>query len=322
MSVQFPENKPAGHGIVHVSSSPPEFRTITYTYPIKLIAPSSLIYNSRTIHTLFLLTYGGGLVAGDSINLMITLEPETRLILLTQGSTKVFKTTDPNILSSQHMSTYLAAGSALCYLPDPVQPFKDSSFEQSQLYYLDAEDASVCVCDWVSSGRPARGERWDFWRYKSLNEVWDVERNGKRRLLIRDNLLLEGHETLISGNLAAKVGDLGVIGTLILRGIAFEPLASFFIQEFEAMARIGEKKWDDDEVTEPIADSFEAWRSWRENQEKTDGVLWTAARVRGFLLVKFGAKEVEGAKRWLRTMLHREGSVETQFGERAILCLK
>jgi urease accessory protein len=322
MNTQFPPSNPAGHGIVYLSSNPSQFRTITYSYPLKLISPSPLNYGSTTVHTLFLLTYGGGLVAGDTVDLNVTLEPDTRLILLTQGSTKIFKTPDASVVSLQRMKTYLGAGSALCYIPDPVQPFMDSAFEQRQIYYLDAVDASLCVCDWVSGGRTARGERWDFWRYGSRNEVWDMERNGKRRLLLRDNLLLDSSKTFDFGSLATRVDDLGVVGTLILRGPMFAATGAFFVKEFEAMPRIGEKNWDDVKEDTPDSSTQKGRRILRQKQEKADHVLWTAAKVRGFVLVKFGATEVEGAKRWLRSMIREEGSLEEHFGDRSILCLK
>jgi len=322
MTVQFPPSNPPGHGIVHLSSNPSQFRTLTYSYPLKLISPAPLTHDSRSIQTLFLLTYGGGLVAGDVIDLNITLEPKTRLILLTQGSTKIFKTPDQNLLSIQRMTINLSIDSAICYIPDPVQPFKDSAFEQSQIYYLDALDASFCICDWVSGGRTARGERWDFWRYGSRNEVWDMEHHGKRRLLLRDNLLLDSRNDFGINSLAARVDKLGIVGTLILRGPVFDELAEFFVNEFEVMPRIGLKRWDDhkEEVLHPK--SRGGWRKLREKQEKADALLWTVARVRGFVMVKFGAREVEGAKRWLRMMIREEGSVEHHFGERSTLCLK
>jgi urease accessory protein len=321
-AVKFPPSNPAGHGTVYLSSNPAQFRTLTYAYPLKLISPSPLTHEARIIHTLFLLTYGGGLVAGDTVTLSVTLEPHTRLIVLTQGSTKIFKTPDPAILSSQRMTIHLGEGCALCYLPDPVQPFKDSAFEQSQLYFLDGTDASLCVCDWLSSGRTARGENWDFWRYGSRNEVWDREDNRRRRLLLRDNLLLDRRDGTGLGALVDRVDEHGVFGTLIIRGPVFDQLASFFLSEFEKMSRIGAKRWEDDE--EPIVDpnSLEGKRAIREKQEKSDRLLWTAARIRGFVMVKFGAREVEGAKRWLRTMIRDEGSIERDFGERSTLCLK
>jgi urease accessory protein len=323
----FPPTTPAGHGTVHLTANPPQFRTLTYAYPLKLISPAPLHRPHRVIQTLYLLTYGGGLVAGDAISLAITLDPATALILLTQGSTKLFKTPDPAALvSRQKMEVRVGKGARLFYVPDPVQPYADSAFEQSQVYSLDAAgDASLCVCDWVCCGRAARGERWGFWRYASRNEVWDVGdqvSTSERRLLLRDNLVLDRRDGSGGDSIAARVDGVGVFGTLILRGPAFDSVGTFFVDEFEKLPRIGAKRWDGEIEDIHESDSPEGRRLARQRQETEDGLIWTAASIRGFVMIKFGAREVEGAKRWLRTMFREDGSVEQQFGERALLCLK
>jgi urease accessory protein len=265
----------------------------------------------------YLLSYGGGLVAGDAINLTINLDLTVRLVLLTQGSTKIFISPTPEVITRQALDVHLREGSALCYLPDPVQPFAHSAFEQTQVYHLQALDsASLCVCDWVCRGRAARGENWNFWRYTSKTEVWlSPNDGGKKRLLLRDNVLLE--DSHANGTFASSMDNLGVFGTLVLYGPISVSLGKFFMQEFEAMPRIGERNWDNVKEEEPLSA-----RKRREAQEKNDDLLWTAAQVRGFVLVKFGAREVEGVKKWLYAMLRAEGSVDKNFGERALLCLR
>ncbi|KAF2809209.1 UreD-domain-containing protein [Mytilinidion resinicola] len=343
----LPSSSRPGYGTVHLALLPPNtpvLQTVTYQYPLKLIAPEPLYLPSTTpnkpddsrilIHTLFLLTYGGGLVAGDTISLTLTLAPTTRLVLLTQGSTKIFKTPSPALLSRQHTTTRLSAGAALCYLPDPVQPFADSAVAVSAIYELDDATASLCVLDWVSEGRPARGERWAFHAYRSRNEVWALDpKTNARQLLLRDNQILDRHATPTlprlagqgsEGELAARMDGLGAFGTLILRGPLFEGLGGAFMGEFEALPRIGGRQWEDEAPGGPAArvSELEARRGARRRQEGADGVLWSAARVRGFVLVKFGAREVEGARRWVKGMIGSEGSVAREFGEGALLCLK
>jgi urease accessory protein len=302
-----------GRGTVHLTSQPAQFATLSFSYPLKLISPSPLAHQFGIVHTLFLLTYGGGLVAGDSVSLDIRLDSHTNLLLLTQGSTKIFKTPDPKVISRQDMHVSIDPGAALCYIPDPIQPFKDSAFTQSQIYRLGA-GGSLCVCDWVCCGRPARGERWDFWTYGSRNEVWTA---GGERLMLRDNVMIDS--TASTSPLEA-FDKLGTFGTLILRGPAFDRLGSFFLSEFELMPRIGEKKWDDEATKLP--DAAETKRADRLLRERHDGLLWTAVRTRGFVVVKFGSREVEGAKRWLKCLIREESSLEEHFGERALLCLK
>jgi urease accessory protein len=326
MAQIFPPTTPAGHGTVHLTLYPPQFATLTYAYPLKLISPSPHLFTDststkRTIQTLFLLSYGGGIVAGDKIILNIKLDPLTRLNLLTQGSTKLFRTPDPKVLSSQYTTVDIGSKAALCYIPDPVQPFADSAFEQRQLYRLRAADASLCVCDWVCCGRAATGERWNFWRYGSRNEVYDARDKAKPRLLLRDNMILEPGSDA-GATIAAKVEDHGVFGTLIICGPLFESVGKFFLDEFEALPRIGAKNWDDTKAEAPTKDTLKGRRLHREKICNQDGLLWTAAHVRGFVMVKFAAREVEGARRWLRDVLLDEGSIERNLGERALLCLK
>ncbi|KAF1355917.1 UreD-domain-containing protein [Lizonia empirigonia] len=319
-----------GHGSIIVDILPPHtpvLRTVAYQYPLKLIAPdplpppnhSTTADAPRLIHTVFLLTYGGGIVAGDSIDLDVHLDHGTRLLLLTQGSTKIFKTVDPKVVSHQHMNVHVKRGAALVYLPDPVQPFAHTAFSQSQIYHLKEEEGSLCVCDWVTSGRSARGENWDIYEYRSRNEVWTEEVSGKKRLLLRDNLILDKNGRT-DMRLSSRMDGYSVFGTLIVRGPVFASLAKFFLDEFEALPRIGGRNWGDQAQVQ--LSGKEQRRAERQGRENKDAVVWSAANVREFVLVKFASMEVEGSRNWLRDMIKEEGSVLDAFGERVLLCLK
>ena len=316
-----------GHGRIHLGI--PRLQTLSYQYPLKLVSPAAQHLSdasSRLVQTVYLLTYGGGLVAGDVIDLHVMLEPDTRLVLLTQGSTKLFKAPDRSVLSKQSMTVELAPGSALCYLPDPVQPFAFSNFEQRQIYDIRAsvdgsQSGSLCALDWVSNGRPANGEDWSFYHYGSRNELYLASNEGQHRLLLRDNVTLNDHD--ITGSIAQRMDGQAVFGTLILRGPLLQPLAQFFMDEFKQQPRIGGRKWDSssesgDEEIDPAAGR----RAARHRQATMDGVLWSAAAVRGCVIVKLGARSLEGGRTWLRSMLVEEGSVVRLFGERALMCLR
>ena len=323
------QSKP-GNGTIHLALLPPNtprLRTVNYQYPLKLVSPAPLRTGDHVVHTVYLLTYGGGLVAGDTIDLKVTIETTTRLILLTQGSTKLFKSPSKDVLSSQRMTVDVLPESALCYLPDPVQPFEKSCFEQHQIYNIsilsdeDSSLGSLCVLDWVCSGRPANGENWSFWSYGSKNEIYLCQSDGARKLLLRDNVLL--NEEGDSNGIATRMRGLACFGTLIIYGSLFQQLGQFFMEEFKALPRIGGRKWDsssesDDEDVGP----FISRRLERQRLQNLDGMLWSAAYVRGCTVVKFGAREVEGGRRFLRSMLVEECSVTQNFGDRALLCLR
>ena len=161
-----------------------------------------------------------------------------------------------------------------------------------------------------------------FGGWVGKNEVWRVQRDDegkeKRRLILRDNVILDGN-TVTEGGLAKKMDGMGVFGTVICMGPLFENLGKFFVEEFKRLPRIGGRDWGDEEVD---ATEDEKMRRNRCKSEKEDGVLWTAASVRGLVLVKFGAREVEGARKWLGWMLRENDTVGKEFGDGALMCVK
>ncbi|KAL8376203.1 hypothetical protein RB595_007352 [Gaeumannomyces hyphopodioides] len=329
---------------------------MTYQYPLKLISPPRPA--ERPSALVFLLSYGGGLVAGDRVNLTIDVGPGARLSLVTQGHTKVFKApplpSAPGVETTrQRMRARIAgAGAGLCLLPDPVQPFADSIYEQEQAFCL-APGASLCLLDWVTQGRAARGEDWDFARWIGRNEVWavteaaaaepfapfssggggGVENGGDddqdRRLLVRDAIVLDRQGAgAYAGSLSDTMHGHGIFGSLILRGPLTRSLGEFFMAEFAALPRLGARDFrggggeaaagGEVDGDDPLA----AWRAERLALERQHKVLWTAAAVRGCVVVKFGAAEVEGGRLWIGAMLAREGSVERHFGKDSMMCVR
>ncbi|RDW88481.1 UreD urease accessory protein [Coleophoma cylindrospora] len=298
---------------------------ITFQYPLKLISPSPSA-NQKSV-LVFLLTYGGGLVGGDQVLLNIDVKPKARLSIVTQGHTKVFKSTSRDIVTRQRLDVSIEMGAALCLLPDPVQPFEGSVYEQLQKFTL-AGGASICLLDWVSAGRTARGENWDFHAWSGRNELWTASAKGEAgRMLLRDNIFLDGN--LGSGKerlLKHRMQNMSIYGTLILNGPLMESLAAFFMSEFSGLPRIGARDFRSqanvDIDSEMKISRQESWRRDRLQLEKDDGLLWSAAKVRGCTVIKFGSRTVEGARVWIGSMLKEEGSISEHFGEEATMCVR
>ncbi|KAH8664014.1 UreD urease accessory protein-domain-containing protein [Xylariales sp. PMI_506] len=328
MQSPFPKSSSvAGEGRIVVRLSPSNvsaLESITYQYPLKLISPTFKADQKSVL--VFLLSYGGGLVGGDQVNLSILLHQDAKLSIVTQGHTKIFKPTSPHILTSQRLKAELHAGSGLCLLPDPVQPFEGSHYEQVQIFRL-AESASLCLLDWVTHGRSARGENWDLLRWTGRNEIWHFDHTGgsRDRLLVRDTVILDATTRATQPNaLRDTTHGNAIFGTLLLRGPLTKSLGEFFLSEFAALPRLGSRDFRSAKEKEEDSAAFsplEKWRASRLKQEASDKVLWSAAHVRGCVIVKFGASAVEAGRNWIGSMLIQEGSIATTFGEEAMMCV-
>ena len=299
--------------------------TIVYQYPLKLISPTSASGGQKSV-LVFLLSYGGGLVGGDSVNLSIDIRAGASLSLVTQGHTKIFKSPSPEVVTSQDLHVQMDQDSALCLLPDPVQPFEDSVYAQTQVLKM-ASRCSLCLLDWVTAGRTARGENWNFVKWTGRNEVWLCGADQSReRLLVRDVVRLSGEGSAAVGlPLRDTMHKMTIFGTLILRGTTVEPLAGFFLSEFDALPRLGARDFrsiEDQEGEATNMSDFEQWRFQRIEMERKQGVLWSAARVRGCVVVKFAAPAVEAGREWIGSMLVKEGTVDARFGEAALMCVR
>lgn len=317
---------PSGH--THLS-------TITYQYPLKLISPPRN-HQAHLSALVFLLSYGGGLVGGDAISLRIHVDAGSRLSVVTQGHTKIFKSDSPATTTRQDLHVTIADGAALCLLPDPVQPFARSVYEQTQVFRLRGAAASLCLLDWVTRGRGARGEDWDLVRWVGRNEVWwSAVASGadEGRLLVRDAVKLDGRSPPLSPavrELRDAMHGIGIFGTLILRGPLTKALGAFFLAEFAAQPRIGARDWRSEDAKRDAQaeaeaggrDAREVWRDGRLKLERDEKVLWSAASVRGCVVVKFGAPGVEAGRMWIGSMLVEEGSVAVHFGDQALMCVR
>lgn len=288
---------------------------LSSAYPVKLISPRSS--HDRRAVLVFILSYGGGIVPGDNVTLRVQVDAGCRLGLLTQGSTKLYKSLDPKLASVQTVTATVEEGGALLMLPDPLQPFKDSVYEQRQVFHVHPR-ANLILLDWISEGRRAMGEVWELTSLKSMNEVWRSEdteslanpllpAKTKPRLLIRDNVILNASHPQLLDPVRQHVGGMGIFGTLIVGGPLFENLCHFFLGEFATLPRIGEINW--------------ATEGDGKRQAGAD-IIWSAAATRGYTIVKFGARDVDRARRWLRRMLEREGTVAREFGSRFLMCLQ
>lgn len=179
------------------------------TNPLKLWVPrrpgpASWIYAT---------TFGGGLVAGDSVQLELELENDTTTVLTTQASTKVYRSLKDRGCSQQ-LQARVGRRATLVVAPDPLVCFRGAIYQQHNRVHL-ADDASLVHIDWLTSGRIARGECWQFARLKTRLEVI---RGG--RMLLLDSLDLVPRQSQLDNPL--RMGHHHCLATVVLFGETFD----------------------------------------------------------------------------------------------------
>ena len=172
--------------------------------PLRFLTPR----NHGHASWVYISNYGGGLVGGDKIALNLDLRSHSKAVLLTQSSTKVYKSQNP---SSQTLRAKLEANASLVILPDPLVCFADSKFSQVQRFDLE-DKASLLLVDTILAGRGDSGERWLF---KQLKNQMSVYREGK--LLFFESVLLDSGWA----DLPARMGRFNALSLVLFLGPDF-----------------------------------------------------------------------------------------------------
>lgn len=180
------------------------------TDPLKLLTPTARGMAGHVV----LSTYGGGLLGGDRVALRSAVGAGARLLVTTQSSGKVYRTTGaPSI---QTFTADVGAGALLAVLPDAVCAFADSRLRQRQTYDIDPS-GSLIVIDWITSGRHGRGERW---RMQEIDSRLKLSVGGQTRL--RETLLLSAGRGDI-GSLM-RVGGFDCYAVVVMIGPLVRPM--------------------------------------------------------------------------------------------------
>lgn len=73
-----------GKAIVHAFGTEAIFSELSYTYPLKLISPKLPSSGTYPTAVAYILSYGGGLVPGDRIEVELEVGKGAALVILTQ----------------------------------------------------------------------------------------------------------------------------------------------------------------------------------------------------------------------------------------------
>jgi urease accessory protein len=176
------------------------------TSPLRLIAPT---FPGTTAASVCVVTFGGGLVDGDEIELELVVEAGATLVAFTQSSTKVFRGSAQQRISAKVDGT-------LVFLPDPVAAFAQAHYRQRVDVAL-GKDGACVLLDGFTSGRAAYGERWAM---TALDLRTTVTYDG--RAVVTDALRFDASD----GPIAQRGGRFDAFMTLLAVGRAVEPVAA------------------------------------------------------------------------------------------------
>ena len=130
----------------------------------------------------FLSGFGGGLVNQDHLNLEVVVEPEAKLFVGTQASTKVYR----RAIAGQHVVAQIANDAVLAFVPDHLSVYRDASLTSTNDFELEAT-ANLFAVDWMSSGRLEAHDP-EHWQAQRIAVHTTIKRDS--RLLIDDRLEL------------------------------------------------------------------------------------------------------------------------------------
>ena len=253
------------------------------TAPLKLLVPR---HRGRAVWA-YVATFGGGLLPGDHIALDVDVGPGASLLLATQASTKIYRGGERP--AQQQLRARVAEGGLCAVLPDPIVCFADAVYRQRQRFDLEP-GASLVVCDWLSSGRAARDERWQLRSYRSTTEVFrgGEARGDRGALVVRDAVALEAtpHSRLLD-----RFGAVDVFATVLLLGPALASAAAALVGRIAAMP------------VDPTAALHASASPIDVERGRSRGAVTASSAVAGGAILRVAGRRVEDVAIFLRREL-------------------
>lgn len=311
------------------------FTHLAFTFPLKLISPRSASRDAITriakrltdkqhasikpVAALYVVGYGGGLVSGDAVMIDMDVGEGCTLLLLTQGSTKVYKmrgkqlTKDVAQLSESSLSTsqtfrsIVRANATMVVLPDPVTCYTSARYKQIQRFDLrDAHSSSLILLDWFTPGRVhlmekngllADSERWAFASYYSRNEV-----RVAGEVMVRDVLELQNeqdeHGHQVGNSIAQKCEPYTCFAMLVLYGKDVQAIVQSLKEEFHSVQQLNRSRTANTQQQEVLWSCSSVTKAGEDEKAYTGG-----------LVVRVAGLTTEAVRYWLRIRLEQAKDV-------------
>lgn len=118
----------------------------------------------------FMLSLGGGFVAGDQYENKFVLDNEAKLILTTQSPNKIFKS-PKQIPATQKTFIHLGQGSQLEYISDNLIAYEDACYVQETVIHME-DNASLVYVDGITPGWAPTGEKFKYDEVKLKTQIY------------------------------------------------------------------------------------------------------------------------------------------------------
>ncbi len=151
-----------------------------FTAPFKIMSP----FYKKDEMQVMLLTASAGIMEGDMQKLEIQVEEGAKMEMLSQSYEKIHKMEHSHATRETHLQ--VSKNAYLKYNPLPTIPFAESAFESTTNVYLEDKTSKFSMVEILSCGREARGERFQYRRYKNQVHIYVQD-----QLIYRDNTLYE-----------------------------------------------------------------------------------------------------------------------------------
>lgn len=204
LSVPFEATRPAGVGagnvVVRCRDGASILERAHATSPLRFVRPT---FPGASAVAVCLVTFGGGLVDGDAIDVDLHVDRGATLVVFTQSSTKVFRGR-----ARQNVRAHVEG--TLVLLADPVAAFADAHYTQ-RVDVTVAGEGSCVLLDGFTSGRAAFGERWAMGGLDLATSLRRTSDELGPSLVARDALRLDAADGSIADRMAQFEASLSII---------------------------------------------------------------------------------------------------------------
>lgn len=179
---------------------------------------------------LMIMNSSPGILSGDDHRIRIKVEEGANLQLKSQSYQRLFKM---GTSASQQMSVELLANSVFSYVPHPVVPHQDSSFNSSNKVIL-ADNCLFMLGEIITCGRRYSGEIFQYAHFQNLTEIYYHD-----QLILKDNILLQPSVMPLSSmGLLEGYTHQGTFIFLNTRDIIVDELISLFFEKLQTLTHV------------------------------------------------------------------------------------